>query len=169
MPGNTVHLSEDKELRIRHIGDMIAKVNSIYVPNIICFYLYFAFVSFRPSTTCIFCQSCGWGQIMRQLGRDCLEVTSWRRSGTLLFPPVTGGCCPHSARGWPLCPDTPSSRWLGAWTLLSFNKTSWYLETVFGILISRGYTEARRRILGQKGSRYEWYFTGWVNFFLNVF
>ena len=26
MPGNTVHLSEDKELRMKHIGDMIAKV-----------------------------------------------------------------------------------------------------------------------------------------------
>ena len=36
MPGNTVHLSEDKELRIRHIGDMIAKVNKIHLPYIIC-------------------------------------------------------------------------------------------------------------------------------------
>ena len=26
MPGSTVHLSEDKELRMKHIGDMIAKV-----------------------------------------------------------------------------------------------------------------------------------------------
>ena len=31
MPGNTVHLSEDKELRMRHIGDMIAKVRTHYL------------------------------------------------------------------------------------------------------------------------------------------
>lgn len=37
---------------------------------------------------------------------------------------------------------------------LFLKTTSWYLETVSGILISRGHTEARRGILGQKGSRY---------------
>ena len=31
MPGNTVHLSEDKELRMKHIGDMISKVRTHYV------------------------------------------------------------------------------------------------------------------------------------------
>ena len=31
MPGNTVHLSEDKELRMKHIGDMISKVRTHYL------------------------------------------------------------------------------------------------------------------------------------------
>lgn len=31
MPGNTVHLSEDKELRMKHIGDMISKVRTNYL------------------------------------------------------------------------------------------------------------------------------------------
>ena len=63
MPGNTVHLSEDKELRMKHIGDMISKVRTHYMLQFasLCYSLHF-----RLSMTCISCQNCGWGQIMRR-------------------------------------------------------------------------------------------------------
>ena len=73
--------------------------------------------------------------------------------------------CPHSVPAWPLSPDTPSSRWHGR-TGESFTNIFLIVETVFGILLSRGHPQTGRGVLGEKGSRkssnsHPWNFCCW--------